>query len=104
MRSLSDGLARSRAFACLSGPLAAPGCVETQRGPLVLEPVGFDQPRLAPEAEPFEEPMDGHVAVVSLGVDAVDVVLVEQPRANGAERLCRQAAASCALVPLFGRR
>jgi hypothetical protein len=60
---------------------------------LALEPVGFDEASLAAEAQAFEQPVDGEVAVVGLGVDAIDVVLLEQPRDHGAERLCRQAAA-----------
>ena len=45
------------------------------------------------EAEPFEQAVDSNVAVVGLGIDAMDVVLLEQPRDHGAERLRRQAGA-----------
>ena len=95
VRSTGRGLARGRGPRGPSAPrpLAAQQREHDQRHPLALEPVGLDESRFAPEAEPLEQALNRGVAVVGLAVDPVDVVLVEQPPDHRSERLGRQPAA-----------
>ena len=67
--------------------------VDTEGGPLALEPVGFDQARLAAKAQPFEHAVNREIAVVRPREDAVHRVMLEQPRHHRGERLRRQSAA-----------
>jgi hypothetical protein len=66
--------------------------------PLAFEPIGFQEPCLAAEADPFERAVHGHVAVVGMGVHAMDAMPVDQPRDHGAERLGRHAPAACWVI------
>jgi hypothetical protein len=57
-----------------------------------LNQIRLDQLRLGPEAEALEEPVDGGVALVRLGVDPVDAVVLEEDPHHRGERLLRQPA------------
>jgi hypothetical protein len=78
------------AAGCAVLPFAPQDGEDAQGRPLALEPVGLDKARLATEPQAFEEPVDGYVAVVGLGLDAMDTVLLEQLADHGRERLGRQ--------------
>src|SRR3954449_6266781 len=71
-------------------PLVPQHGEDAQGPPLALEPVGLDEASLAAEAEAFEEPVDGDVAVVGLGVDATEPVRLEQHADPRRERLGRE--------------
>ena len=67
-----------RALPCVARfPFAIQNRVDTQRRPLALEPVGFDQTRLTPEAQAFEQTLYRSVAVVGLGEDSMHALLLE---------------------------
>ena len=88
-----SSLGRPRCHPRVRLPFTTQNGVNADRGPFVLEPVGFQHARLASKTQAFEEALNTDIAIVRLGVDPMEAVVLEQRGHDGGKRLAGQPAA-----------